>query len=155
MASYGARVQWQRSRDEIYTDNRYSRGHEWQFDGGITVPASASPHVVPLPLSVAEHVDPEEAFIASLSSCHMLFFLSIAAKQRFVVDRYTDEPVGIMRPGSDGRVAMVRVTLRPRVVFSGEYQPSPARLEQMHQQAHQQCFIANSVKTELVTEIVH
>lgn len=153
MSEYFSTVVWQRRNDEPFTDNHYSRGHRWLFDGGLEVPASSSPHIVPLPYSVAENVDPEEAFVASLSSCHMLFFLAIAAKRRFVVDEYRDEAVGVMEKGADGRMAMTRVTLRPRVSFSGERQPSREQLESMHHQSHEQCFIANSVKTEVVTEI--
>lgn len=154
MSEYFANVHWSRAADEEYIDNKYSRGHLWSFDGGTTVPASSSPHIVPLPYSVEENVDPEEAFIASLSSCHMLFFLSIAAKRRYVVESYVDDAVGIMEADECGKVAMTRVTLRPRVQFAGEQQPTIEQLEKMHHQAHEQCFIANSVKTEVVTEIV-
>jgi len=154
MSDYFARVVWTRKAGEPFTDNKYSRGHLWMFDGGVTVPASSSPHVVPLPWSVEENVDPEEAFIASLSSCHMLFFLAIAAKRKFLVDEYIDNAVGIMAKGDDGKVAMTRVTLRPKITFSGEHQPGMEQLEQMHHESHELCFIANSVKTEVVTEIV-
>ena len=140
--------------DEIYSDNKYSRAHHWSFDGGVTVPASSSPHVVPLPYSVEENVDPEEAFIAALSSCHMLVFLSIAAKRRYVIDIYEDKAVGIMEADSEGRVSITKVTLRPNIKFSGDKQPTFAQLEKMHHQSHKECFIANSVKTEVVTEIV-
>jgi organic hydroperoxide reductase OsmC/OhrA len=118
------------------------------------VAASASPHVVPLPYSVAENVDPEEAFVASLSSCHMLFFLSIAAKRRFLVDEYIDNAVGIMDKDGNGKIAMTRVVLRPQIKFSGERQPTLEQLEKMHHQSHELCFIANSVKTQVVTEII-
>lgn len=111
-------------------------------------------HVVPLPYSVEANVDPEEAFVASLSSCHMLFFLSIAAKRKYVIDAYTDNAVGTMEKDSDGKVSMTKVILRPQVKFSSEKQPTMAQLEKMHHQAHELCFIANSVKTEVVTEIV-
>lgn len=154
MAEYTATVRWQRGNDEKYVDNKYSRGHEWSFDGGVTVPASSSPHVVPLPYSVETNVDPEEAFVASLSSCHMLFFLSIAAKRKFVVDEYLDNAVGVVEKGRDGRISMTKVTLRQRIKFSGEKKPTLAQLEEMHHQSHEQCFIANSVKTEVVTEII-
>lgn len=153
MSEYFAKVVWERSQDERYIDNQYSRAHQWYFDGGQVVPASASPHIVPLPFSVAANVDPEEAFVASLSSCHMLFFLSIAAKKKWVVDQYTDNAVGVMAQDSAGKMAMTQVTLRPKVTFSGA-QPSLAQLEKAHHQAHEQCFIANSVKTEVLTEIV-
>ncbi len=154
MSTYTATVHWQRDEDELYTDNRYSRGHEWHFDGGARVSASASPHVVPLPYSIETHVDPEEAYVASLSSCHMLFFLSIAARNKCVIDEYLDEAVGIMEKDVDNKMSMTRVTLRPRIKFSGEDRPDRAKLEQMHHQAHEQCFIANSVKTEVTTEII-
>ncbi len=153
MSEYSAKINWSRASDENYIDNKYSRGHEWIFDGGTTVQASSSPHVVPLPYSVEANVDPEEAFIASLSSCHMLFFLSIAAKRKYVVDSYVDDAVGIMEKDSDGNISMTKVTLRPHVQFSGDKEPTMAQLEKMHHQAHEQCFIANSVKTQVVTEI--
>ncbi len=154
MAQYSATVAWQRQAGEAFIDNQYSRGHHWLFDGGLRVAASSSPHIVPLPYSVAENVDPEEAFIAALSSCHMLFFLSIAAKKRFLVEAYTDNAIGIMGPNASGRQAMTQVTLRPKVSFSGEREPSLQQLEKMHHQAHQQCFIANSVTTKVSTEII-
>jgi organic hydroperoxide reductase OsmC/OhrA len=153
MSNYTAQIRWTRASDEAYIDNQYSRGHQWLFDGGVTVPASSSPHVVPLPYSIAAHVDPEEAFVASLASCHMLFFLSIAAKRKFVVDAYVDNAVGIMGRDKNGKLAMLKIILRPQVTFSGDRQPTPAQLEKIHHQAHEQCFIANSVKTEVVTEI--
>lgn len=153
MSEYFAKVNWIRQPNEPYLDNKYSRGHEWVFDGGQTVKASSSPHIVPLPYSVAENVDPEEAFVASLSSCHMLFFLSIAAKRKYIVDAYVDNAVGIMDKDCEGKMSMVKVTLKPFVKFSGDKQPTYEQLEKMHHQSHQQCFIANSVKTEIVTEI--
>ena len=112
MSEYGATIRWKRGKDEII-DDRYSRGHEWVFDGGLTVPASASPDIVPLPMSVPENVDPEEAFVASLSSCHMLFFLAIAAAASFVVDEYTDAATGDMQESFEGRTAITKVVLRP------------------------------------------
>lgn len=153
MSEYHAKIVWSRAKDEKFTDNQYSRGHRWEFDGGTVVPASSSPHIVPLPYSVEQNVDPEEAFVASLSSCHMLFFLAIAGKERFVVDQYIDSPIGIMEKDSVGKISMTRVTLRPNAIFAGN-QPTLEQLEAMHHRAHQECFIANSVKTEVVTEIV-
>ncbi|MDG2682545.1 OsmC family protein, partial [Vibrio parahaemolyticus] len=135
--------------------NQYSRAHTWRFDGGLLVPASPSPHVVPLPLSVEENVDPEEAFVAALSSCHMLVFLSIAAKRRYVIDSYVDAAEGELTAGENGKVWVSRVVLNPKVVFSGDKQPSYEQLEKMHHMAHENCFIANSVKTEIVTNILH
>ena len=152
---YEARVRWNRQASEKFTDNRYSRGHEWSFDGGVSVPASASPANVPLPMSVAEAVDPEEALIASASSCHMLWFLSIAAERRFCVDSYTDDAEGIMARNEGGKLAMTRVTLRPRVVFSGTRLPTNAEIDAIHHEAHAECFIANSVKTDVRCEPVY
>jgi len=154
MSTYSAVISWKRG-DQAFIDNRYSRAHLWRFDGGVEVAGSSSPHVVPLPLSSAAAVDPEEAFVASLSSCHMLWFLSIAAKRKFRVDRYTDNAQGIMERNADGKLAMTRVTLRPDVSFSGEKIPSRAELDQMHHEAHDECFIANSVRSEVRCEPVY
>jgi organic hydroperoxide reductase OsmC/OhrA len=139
LSEYRAVVEW--SRDGArFTDNRYSRAHRWHFDGGVEVPASASPHVVPLPLSVAAAVDPEEAFIAALSSCHMLFFLSFAARDGFVVEDYRDEAVGIMARNEGGKLAMTR--------------PNRAEEDALHHASHEECFIASSVRTEVACEPV-
>lgn len=154
MSEFTAKIKWERAEEEIFSDNKYSRGHTWEFDGGVTVPASSSPHVVPLPYSVEENVDPEEAFIATLSSCHMLVFLSIAAKRRYVIESYVDNAIGILDNNADGKTAVTKVVLRPQVTFSGDRQPSLQQLEKMHHQSHENCFIANSVKTEVVTEII-
>ena len=153
MSEYVATIRWRRG-DQNFTDNRYSRGHEWVFDGGMTVAASASPDIVPLPMSVAENIDPEEAFVASLSSCHMLFFLDIAAKSGYVVDEYTDAAIGCMKKNTEGKTAITKVVLRPNAIFSGERIPDPGKVERMHHRAHEFCFIANSVKTEVITEVV-
>ncbi|MCG9662472.1 OsmC-like protein [Vibrio mediterranei] len=153
MSEHYAQVSWKRKQDEVFSDNNYSRGHVWNFDGGLTVPASPSPHVVPLPLSIEENIDPEEAYIAALSSCHMLVFLSIAAKRKYVIDSYIDKAVGILAENEVGRMAVTKVILRPDVVFSGERVPTREQLEKMHHLSHENCFIANSVKTEIVTEI--
>lgn len=144
-------VRWNRN-DAKFTDNRYSRVHEWEFDEGVKVRASASPHVVRAPFSATDAVDPEEAFVASLSSCHMLWFLSIAAKNGYVVDSYTDAAVGVMEKNGDGKLAMTRVTLKPDVTFSGERIPTAEELAALHHEAHEECFIANSVKTEVRVE---
>ena len=155
MSEYFATVSWNRKSEESFIDNKYSRGHNWQFDGGVVVPASSSPHIVPLPYSVEANVDPEEAFVASLSSCHMLVFLSIAAKRKYIIDSYADKAIGVMDTDSVGRLSMTKVTLRPKVTFAGERQPSFEQLEKMHHQSHEQCFIANSVKTEVVTAPIY
>lgn len=146
MARYTAEVFWLRGEQD-FLSNRYSRRHLLRFDGGLEVPGSASPHVVPLPMSDPSAVDPEEAFVASLSSCHMLWFLSIAAKRRFSVDRYFDAAIGVMEKNADGKMVMSLVTLRPEVQFSGERVPTREQIDQMHHEAHAECFIANSVKT--------
>lgn len=154
MSEYFAKINWVRGHNESYIDNKYSRGHEWIFDGGVTVQASSSPHVVPLPYSVEENVDPEEAFVASLSSCHMLFFLFVAAQKKYVVDSYFDDAVGTMAKDSEGKISMTKVTLKPHVKFSGDIKPTMEQLEKMHHQSHEQCFIANSVKTKIVIEVI-
>lgn len=151
MAEYRSLVEWERG-GAAFIDHRYSRAHRWEFDGGVQIPASASPHVVPLPLSVEAAVDPEEAFVASLSSCHMLWFLSIAAKRGFVVESYRDEAVGLLERDSSGMLAMTRVTLRPEVRITGDHQPTPAELASLHEEAHEECFLARSVKTEVRCE---
>jgi organic hydroperoxide reductase OsmC/OhrA len=147
---YRAAIRWTRGEDEMFSDNRYSRGHTWSFDGGIEVPGSASPSVVPLPLSREDAVDPEEAFVAAVSSCHMLTFLSIAAKKRFVVDAYEDKALGIMTKNENGKLFVSKVTLDPVIEFSGDKLPSPEQIADMHRLAHKECFIANSVLTEIV-----
>lgn len=153
MSEYNSVVVWHRD-GAPFTDNRFSRGHIWQFDGGIEVPASASPHVVPPPMSVSAAVDPEEALVAALSSCHMLWFLSLAAARAFVVDSYRDEAVGVMSRDAEGRLAMTRVTLRPDVTFAGERSPSRDQVDALHRESHDRCFIANSVKTDVQCEPV-
>lgn len=153
MSTYTAQISWQRG-SAVFTDNRYSRAHTWRFDGGVEVPASSSPHSVRVPLSVEAAVDPEEAFVASLSSCHMLWFLSIAAGDRFRVDSYEDNASGILEKNADGKLAMTRVTLRPLVKFSGDRIPSREELEKLHHRAHDECFIATSVKTDVQCEPV-
>jgi organic hydroperoxide reductase OsmC/OhrA len=152
MASYEANVRWHRQAHERFTDNRYSRVHEWVFDGGTTVRASASPHVVRVPLSDPAGVDPEEALVASLSSCHMLFFLSFAARKGFVVASYEDHATGVMAKTGEGREWMSTVTSRPRIVFEGDKRPTSADVEALHHEAHAACYIANSVKTEILIE---
>ena len=116
MSEYRAIVEWQRN-GAVFTDSKYSRGHRWLFDGGIEVPASSSPHSVRLPFSVEDAVDPEEAFVAALSSCHMLTFLYLAAKKKFVVESYRDDAVGFMEKNEQGRLAITRVTLRPEIIL--------------------------------------
>ncbi len=149
MSTYTATISWSRDGAEGFAKGQYSRAHEWAFDGGAVVPASASPHIVPKPWSDEAGVDPEEAFIASLSSCHMLFFLDFARRAGFVADSYVDEAEGVMAKRDDGRMWMSRVTLRPRVMWAGEA-PDAAAVAELHHKAHEACFIANSV-TSVVT----
>lgn len=155
MSSYTAEVLWQRSDQEDFASGRYSRRHLLRFDGGAELPGSSSPHIVAVPWSDPAGVDPEEAFVASLSSCHMLWFLSIAGRQGYCVDRYRDQAVGDMRRNQRGKMAMTRVTLRPAVVFSGASRPDRQALDALHHAAHEECFIANSVLTEVVCEPVY
>ena len=146
---YTATIRWTRD-GASFPDNRYSRGHTWTFDGGVTVPASSSPLVVPPPLSPENAVDPEEAFVAALSSCHMLTFLAIAAKKRFTVDAYEDHALGVMTKNQNGKLFVSKVTLDPRIEFSGDKVPSPEQIAELHHLAHKECFIANSVLTDVV-----
>ena len=133
-STYTASIAWER-KGSAFIDNRYSRRHEWRFDGGTVVPASSSPHVVPIPMSDPSGVDPEEAFVASLSSCHMLWFLSIAAKRGFVVESYRDDAEAVMEKNADGKLAITVVTLRPKVVFNGNEMPSEQEIHDMHHEA--------------------
>ncbi len=151
MAQHSSTILWQRN-DAAFTDHRYSRRHTWHFDGGAVVPGSSSPHVVPLPYSDAAAVDPEEAFVASLSSCHLLWFLDIAARAGWVVDSYRDEASGTLARNAEGQLAMTQVVLRPVVQFAPDRQPTTEAFQALHHQAHAACFIANSVKTEVLCE---
>lgn len=150
MASYTATILWERQPGEVFSDNRYSRGHSWSFDGGVSVRASSSPHVVPR-FSDPAGVDPEEALIASLSSCHMLTFLYVAAKRGFVIDRYEDVAEGKMAKNEKGRFWVSEVTLRPRIAWEGNA-PDAKTVTELHHLAHEECFIANSVLTDVRCE---
>jgi organic hydroperoxide reductase OsmC/OhrA len=152
VSTYTATVRWSRDPSTDFVKGQYSRAHEWAFDGGAVVPASPSPHVVPAPWSDRAGVDPEEAFVASLSSCHMLFFVDFARRAGLVIDSYIDEAEGVLEKRSDGKMAMTRVTLHPRVTWGGEWQPDEAAIADLHHRAHEACFIANSVTTEVTVE---
>lgn len=147
--SYSVKIIWEKQQNEAFVDNKYSRAHKWTFDAGITIDASSSPHVVPVPMSNEFAVDPEEAFIASLSSCHMLWFLSIAAKKNFIVESYEDDAEGELEIDEGGRLAMTKVILKPKVKFGNETIPSREQVDEIHHLAHEKCFIANSVKTKI------
>ncbi|MGE0178678.1 MAG: OsmC family protein [Sphingomonas sp.] len=146
MARHVARIEWR--SDGAFAAGRYSRRHQWSFDGGARVVASASPDVVPVPMSDPAGVDPEEALVAAVSSCHMLWFLSLAQAAGLDVESYADEAEGEMGRIASGRMALTRITLRPEIVFSSD-PPSQPQLEALHHQAHERCFIANSLKTEV------
>ncbi len=151
MSTYTATIAWQRDA-QPFTDRRYSRAHRWLFDGGIELPASSSPQVVPLPMSEAAAVDPEEAFVAALSSCHLLWFLDLACRAGWVVDDYRDAASGTLARDAQGRLAITEVTLRPRVRWAGARQPDVAEVQRLHHAAHEACFIANSVRSALRCE---
>jgi len=146
-------VTWRRAPAEAFTDGRYSRAHFWRFDGGLVVPAAASPHVVAPACTDERAVDPEEAFVASLASCHMLWFLSLAAKRGIVVDEYRDEAEGLLARDGEGQLALTRVALRPRLAFPDGHEPSRAELEVLHHEAHEACFLARSVRSDVRVEL--
>lgn len=149
MADYSATIEWE--SDGAFADGRYSRAHRWRFDGGAVVAASSSPHVVPLPLSDPAGVDPEEALVASVSSCHMLWFLSLAQEAGWEVARYADSARGRMGRDDRGKIAVTKIRLSPDIAFTGR-QPSAEELAALHHAAHEACFIANSLRTEIVIE---
>ena len=148
MSEHKATISWKRTSPD-FTKGKYSREHSWTFDGGLTITASPSPSVVPAPYSNPANVDPEEAYVASISSCHMLTFLYLASKQGFQVDSYEDEAVGLMSKNEKGVAWVSSVTLHPKITYSGEKLPSPENEVHLHHLAHEQCFIANSVKTAI------
>jgi organic hydroperoxide reductase OsmC/OhrA len=146
---YNVKICWRKNFDEAFVDNRYSRAHTWTFDGGMEIEASSSPHVVPVPMSKESAIDPEEAFVASLSSCHMLWFLSIAAGKKFIIESYEDNAEGILEKNAEGKLAITDVALNVHVTFTGETLPSRAKLDELHKLAHEKCYIANSVKAKI------
>ncbi len=149
MSAHTAHLSWQLA-DGDFATNKYSRAHTWSFDGGLTVPGSPSPSVIPAPWSDAAAVDPEEAYVASISSCHLLWFLHLARVKGYVVTAYEDQAAGELAKNEDGKPAITRVELRPRATFTPEKVPDEAALEALHHAAHEACFIANSVKSEIV-----
>ena len=151
MSTHEAIVEWTRG-DQPFGDNLYSRGHDWRFDGGAVVRGSSAPTSVPAPMSDITAVDPEEALVAALSSCHMLFFLAFARKDGLVVDSYRDAATGLLDRDARGKIAMTVITLRPAVVFSGETRPDDAAIEALHHRTHEACYIANSIHAEVRIE---
>jgi organic hydroperoxide reductase OsmC/OhrA len=148
MSEHKATISWKRTSDD-FLNGKYSREHRWTFDGGLSVPASPSPAVVPPPYSNPANVDPEEAYVAAIASCHMLTFLYLASQQGFQVDRYEDEAVGVMSKNEKGVAWISLVTLDPKIAYSGEKLPSTEDEAHLHHLAHEQCFIANSVRTTI------
>lgn len=153
MSKHIATIAWQRD-GAAFAGARYSRSHRWSFDGGAHIAASASPDLVAAPWSDPRGVDPEEAFVAAISSCHLLWFLGLASERGFVVESYQDHAEGVLAKDANGQLAITVVTLRPQAVFTGERQPSAAELESLHHAAHERCFLANSVKSEVRCEPV-
>lgn len=151
MSQHTARIAWKNTGTE-FMQGKFSRAHTWTFDGGLTVPASASPAVVRPPLSDPAAVDPEEAFVASLSSCHMLTFLHLARRAGFQVESYDDDAVGELTKDAAGAIFISKVTLKPRIVYGAEKRPSSDEVARLHHDAHEQCFIAQSVKTEVTVQ---
>ena len=152
MSTYTATVTWRSESPEIFATKKYSRGHTWTFDGGTEVPASSSPHAVRVPYSVEAAVDPEEALVASASSCHMLTFLWLASKAGFNVASYTDNPVGEMTKDADGKEFISKITLKPLIEWVGDTTPTGDQIAELHHHAHTECPIANSIKAEIVVE---
>jgi organic hydroperoxide reductase OsmC/OhrA len=152
VSAYTATVVWTRD-DAVFTDGKYSRAHVISFDGGVSIAGSASPHVVRAPLSKADAADPEEMLVASVSACHMLFFLDYARRDGFTVDRYEDEAVGVMEKDARGRTSITKVTLRPAISWSGEKQPAAAEIEDLNHRAHEACYIANSIRADVNVEM--
>jgi organic hydroperoxide reductase OsmC/OhrA len=150
MSTYTAKITWKSDSPETFAKNQYTRGHEWAFDGGVTVPASSSPHAVRLPFSVEAAVDPEEALVAAASSCHMLSFLWVAANAGFIIDLYEDDAVGEMTTAETGKQWISTITLNPQIVWFGEKPPTAEELSAMHHEAHEICYIANSIKSEIL-----
>jgi organic hydroperoxide reductase OsmC/OhrA len=144
-----AKILWQKSPEEKFIDGNYRRVHKWILDGGMKIDASSSPEIVPLPMSDPSLIDPEEAFVAGIASCHMLFFLSIAAKKKFIIDYYEDNPEAIMGKNDEGKMAVLSLTLHPKVTFTGTNIPAEENIKLIHELAHSNCFLANSIKTKI------
>jgi len=151
MSKHFATIRWFASPGEDFAKGQYSRGHSWNFDGLTNVAASASPHIVPMPWANPDAVDPEEAFVASAASCHMLFFLDFSRRAGLIITGYDDEAEGLMEKGADGKMRITRITLRPKIVWSGD-PPDQAQIDELHHKSHEACFIANSITSEIAIE---
>ncbi len=150
MSTYTAKITWKSDSPEAFAKNQYTRGHMWEFDGGISVPASSSPHSVRVPFSIEKAVDPEEALVASVSSCHMLSFLWVVSQKKFNIESYEDNAVGEMTTSDEGKQWISKITLDPQIVWSGDKVPTAEELAEMHHEAHDICYIANSIKAEII-----
>ncbi|MEQ1643517.1 MAG: OsmC family protein [Pyrinomonadaceae bacterium] len=150
MSTYTAKITWKSDAPDTFTKNRYTRGHSWEFDGGITVPASSSPHSVRVPYSVEAAVDPEEALVAAASSCHMLTFLWLAATAGFNIESYEDNAVGEMTSMEDGRQWVSTITLDPQIAWTGDKFPTAEDIAHLHHEAHEKCYIANTIRSEII-----
>ncbi len=150
MSTYIAKITWKSDAPDTFTKNRYTRGHSWEFDGGVTVPASSSPHAVRLPYSIEAAVDPEEALVAAASSCHMLTFLWLAATMGFNIESYEDNAVGEMTSMDDGRQWVSTITLEPQIAWTGDKLPTAEDIARLHHEAHEKCYIANTIQSEII-----
>ncbi|MGE3465443.1 MAG: OsmC family protein [Pyrinomonadaceae bacterium] len=150
MSTYTAKISWKSDAPDTFTKNRYTRGHSWEFDGGVTVPASSSPHAVRVPYSVEAAVDPEEALVAASSSCHMLTFLWLAATAGFNIESYEDNAVGEMAAMEDGRQWVSTITLDPQIAWTGDKLPTAEDIAHLHHDAHEKCYIANTIRSEII-----
>ena len=151
MSTYTATIRWHRTGNGDFTKGQYSRAHEWAFDGGAVVPASAAPENVPHGTANEAGVDPEEALIAAISSCHMLFFLDYARRAGFAISSYVDEAVGVVEKRQDGKIAVTKVTLRPKIAWAGNA-PAAEQLSDLHHRSHEDCFVANSFNGEVTVD---
>ena len=152
MGTYTATIKWKNDSPDTFTKHKYTRGHTWSFDGGIDVPGSSSPHSVRVPYSIEAAVDPEEALVAAASSCHMLMFLWLAAKGGFNIASYVDNAIGEMTKGDDGKEFISKITLEPVIEWTGEMLPTSQEIAELHHHAHEGCYIANSIKSEVVVK---
>lgn len=144
------KVKWKKNSSDNFTNGKYSRVHQWEFDGGMKISASASPEIVPVPMSDPAFIDPEEAFLASVSSCHMLFFLSIAAKKKISIEKYEDNPTAYLGKNESGASVIHTIKLEPHITFNNSFIPEEKEIENIHRLAHSNCFIANSIKAEII-----
>ncbi|MBQ4846734.1 OsmC family protein [Pseudoalteromonas sp. MMG005] len=149
MSNYQAVIQWNKQSTELFVDRKYSRVHHWLFSSGTRIAASSSPSIVPVPYSNEAHIDPEEAFVAALSSCHMLFFLDLAAQRKLIIESYYDDALGTLGLNHLGKKAMTKVVLNPKVIWGAGVEVEHSLIESLHHQAHKLCFIANSVQTDV------